>query len=31
MTDELLYVKLATSIADTGSPLPSVHGLSIEV
>ena len=31
MTDELLYAKLATAIADTGSPLPSVHGLSIEV
>ena len=31
MTDELLYAKLATSIADTGSPLPRVHGTSIEV
>jgi hypothetical protein len=31
MTDELLYAKLATSIAETGSPLPSVHGTSIEV
>ena len=31
MTDELLYTKLATSIADTGSPLPRVHGTSIEV
>jgi hypothetical protein len=31
MTDELLYAKLATSIADTGSPLPRVHGMSIEV
>jgi hypothetical protein len=26
MTDELLYSKLATAIADTGSPLPSMHG-----
>ena len=31
MTDELLYAKLATSIADTGSPLPQVHGSSIAV
>ncbi|MGH3111077.1 MAG: hypothetical protein ACRDQT_09190, partial [Gaiellaceae bacterium] len=31
MTDELLYAKLATSIAETGSPLPSVHGTSIGV
>ena len=31
MTDELLYAKLATSIADTGSPLPQVHGTSIAV
>jgi hypothetical protein len=31
MTDELLYAKLATSIADSGSPLPSVHGTSIAV
>ncbi len=31
MTDELLYAKLATSIADTGSPLPQVHGYSIAV
>ena len=31
MTDELLYAKLATSIADAGSPLPQVHGTSIEV
>jgi len=31
MTDELLYAKLATSIADTGSPLPRVHGTSIAV
>src|SRR5688500_1444343 len=31
MTDELLYAKLATSIGDTLSPLPSVHGTSIGV
>jgi hypothetical protein len=31
MTDELLYAKLATSIATSGSPLPSVHGISIAV
>jgi len=31
MTDELLYAKLATSIAETGSPLPSVHGTAIGV
>jgi hypothetical protein len=31
MTDELLYAKLATSIADTGSPFPRVHGTSIAV
>ncbi len=31
MTDELLYAKLATSIADTGSPVPQVHGSSIAV
>jgi len=31
MTDELLYAKLATSIAETGSPLPRVHGTSIAV
>ena len=31
MTDELLYAKLATAIADTGSPLPQVHGSSIAV
>jgi hypothetical protein len=31
MTDELLYAKLATSIAETLSPLPSVHGASIAV
>ena len=26
MTDELLYAKLARHIADTGSPLPVLHG-----
>jgi hypothetical protein len=31
MTDELLYAKLATSIAETLSPLPSVHDTSIGV
>jgi hypothetical protein len=31
MTDELLYAKLATSISETGSPLPQVHGATIEV
>jgi hypothetical protein len=31
MTDELLYAKLATSIGETLSPLPSVHGTSIGV
>jgi hypothetical protein len=31
MTDELLYAKLATSIAETGSPLPRVHGASVSV
>jgi Dolichyl-phosphate-mannose-protein mannosyltransferase len=31
MTDELLYAKLATSIAETGSPLPQVHGASVSV
>ena len=31
MTDELLYAKLATAIAETGSPLPQVHGSSVSV
>ena len=31
MTDELLYAKLATAIATSGSPLPEVHGTSIAV
>ncbi len=26
MTDELLYAKLATAIADSGSPVPTLHG-----
>ena len=26
MTDELLYSKLATAIASTGSPVPTIHG-----
>src|SRR5262245_45311902 len=25
MSDEMLYTKLAVSIADTGSPLPQIH------
>jgi hypothetical protein len=29
MTDELLYSKLAHHIADTGSPLPTLHGLHV--
>src|SRR5439155_11119743 len=31
MSDEMLYVKLATSIADTWSPLPRLHGTSVGV
>ncbi|MBA3434436.1 MAG: hypothetical protein H0U08_10120, partial [Actinobacteria bacterium] len=31
MTDELLYAKLATAIAESGSPLPRVHDTSISV
>lgn len=31
MTDELLYAKLATAIAETRSPLPEIHGASISV
>lgn len=31
MTDELLYAKLATTIAETHSPLPEIHGASISV
>ena len=29
MTDELLYAKLAGHIADTGSPLPVLHGVHV--
>ena len=29
MTDELQYVKLAISVADTHSPLPMIHGTSV--
>jgi hypothetical protein len=29
MTDELLYAKLADHIADTGSPLPVLHGVHV--
>src|SRR3954453_20712633 len=29
MTDELLYERLAISIARTGSPLPRVHGVDV--
>ena len=31
MTDELQYVKLALSVAETHSPLPSIHGTSVSV
>jgi hypothetical protein len=31
MTDELLYQRLAISIAQTGSPLPTVHGELVDV
>jgi hypothetical protein len=31
MTDEMLYAKLATSVADTGSPLPRIHESSAGV
>lgn len=31
MTDELLYAKLATAIAEAHSPLPEIHGASISV
>ncbi|HZR91292.1 MAG TPA: hypothetical protein VFA44_02665 [Gaiellaceae bacterium] len=31
MTDELLYTKLAISVADTGSPLPRVHDTLVGV
>ena len=29
MTDELQYVKLAVSVADTHSPVPTIHGTSV--
>ena len=29
MTDELQYVKLALSVAETHSPLPAIHGASV--
>ena len=29
MTDELQYAKLALSVAETYSPLPSLHGVSV--
>lgn len=29
MTDELLYAKLATAIGQTGSPLPTLHGVHV--
>jgi hypothetical protein len=31
MSDEMLYTKLAVSIADTGSPLPQIHDTHVEV
>lgn len=31
MTDELLYERLALSVAETGSPLPTVHGVHVQV
>jgi len=31
MTDELQYAKLATSIGQTGSPLPSIHGTAVSI
>ena len=31
MTDELLYTKLATAIANTHSPLPELHGTRVDV
>jgi hypothetical protein len=31
MSDEMLYVKLAISVADTWSPLPRLHGTSVGV
>jgi hypothetical protein len=31
MTDELQYAKLATSIGESGSPLPSIHGTAVSI
>ncbi len=31
MTDEMLYERLAISMAETGSPLPAVHGVHVQV
>jgi hypothetical protein len=31
MTDELQYAKLATSIGETGSPLPALHGTAVSI
>jgi hypothetical protein len=31
MTDEMLYTKLAVSVADTGSPVPHVHDQTVAV
>ena len=31
MSDEMLYVKLGTAIADSWSPLPRLHGTSVGV
>ncbi len=31
MTDELQYVKLATAIGETGSPLPSIHETAVSI
>ena len=31
MTDELQYEELASAIADSGSPLPSIHGTAVSI
>src|SRR5262245_353744 len=31
MTDELQYAKLATSIGESGSPLPTIHGTAVSI
>jgi hypothetical protein len=31
MSDELLYTKLAVAIADSGSPIPELHGTHVEI